>query len=99
VRSSAWIWLFSSTHSTSALSGGLRYSPTTSRTLSTNSGSVDKLNERVRWGCTPKSAKYRWTVLLLIPVSAAAVRMLQCVPARGREASTVWSSAATRSSS
>ena len=30
VRSSAWIWDFSSTHSTSALSGGLRYSPTTS---------------------------------------------------------------------
>jgi len=40
VRSSAWIWLFSSTHSTMALSGGSRYSPTTSRTLSMNCGSV-----------------------------------------------------------
>jgi hypothetical protein len=67
--------------------------------LSTNSGSGERLNERVRCGCTPKSAKYRCTVLLLIPVSAATVRMLQCVPAFGREASTVWSRAATRSSS
>ena len=42
-RSSAWIWDFSSTHSTSACSGGSRYSPTTSRTLSMNSGSVRQL--------------------------------------------------------
>ena len=28
VRSSAWTWLFSSTHSTIAFSGGSRYSPT-----------------------------------------------------------------------
>ena len=30
VRSGAWIWDFSSTHSTTARSGGWRYSPTTS---------------------------------------------------------------------
>ena len=42
-RSSAWIWDFSSTHSTTARSGGLWYSPTTSTTFSTNSGSVDTL--------------------------------------------------------
>ena len=35
VRSSAWHWLFSSTHSTRALVGGLRYSPTILRTFST----------------------------------------------------------------
>lgn len=43
VRSSAWIWLFSSTQSTTALVGGARYSPTMSRTLSTNSASVETL--------------------------------------------------------
>ncbi len=37
----AWIWVFSSTHSTNARSGGFRYSPTTSRTLATNNGSLD----------------------------------------------------------
>ncbi len=35
----AWICLFSSTHKTSAFAGGFRYSPTTSRSLSTNWGS------------------------------------------------------------
>ncbi len=44
VRSSAWHWLFSSTHSTSALSGGLRYRPTTSRSFSIKNGSVDNAN-------------------------------------------------------
>ena len=42
--SSAWMPDFSSTHSTTALSGGLWYRPTTSTTFSTNSGSVDSLN-------------------------------------------------------
>src|SRR5512143_1923226 len=58
-RSRAWIWLFSSTHSTTALSGGLWYSPTTSTTFSTNSGSVDSLNPSLRWGCRPKSFQIR----------------------------------------
>ena len=43
VRSRAWIWDFSSTHSTTALSGGARYRPTTSVTLPTSSGSVEYL--------------------------------------------------------
>jgi hypothetical protein len=34
VRSKAWIWDFSSTQSTTAASGGFRYTPTMSRTLS-----------------------------------------------------------------
>jgi hypothetical protein len=38
VRSSAWIWVSSSTQRTSARSGGFSYSPTTSRTFSTESG-------------------------------------------------------------
>jgi hypothetical protein len=41
---------FSSTHSTTAFSGGLWYRPTTSTTFSTNSGSVDSLNPSTRWG-------------------------------------------------
>ena len=40
---SAWIWLFSSTHSTSACCGGFRYSPTTSVSFSRNLGSRDSL--------------------------------------------------------
>ena len=44
VRSSAWIWDFSSIESTTALSGGFRYSPTTSRTLASSCGSVENLN-------------------------------------------------------
>ncbi|OQB98271.1 MAG: hypothetical protein BWX79_03353 [Alphaproteobacteria bacterium ADurb.Bin100] len=43
VRSSAWHWLFSSTQMTKALSGGLRYKPTTSRSFSMTNGSLDSL--------------------------------------------------------
>src|SRR2546425_763988 len=43
-RLSAWICAFSSTDSTTAPSGGFRYSPTTSTTLSMNNGSVESLN-------------------------------------------------------
>ena len=53
------IWLFSSTHSTRARSGGLRYSPTMSRTFSTNSGSDDSLNVSERCGCRPKACQIR----------------------------------------
>ena len=42
--------VFSSTHSTTAFSGGLWYRPTTSTTLSTNSGSVESLNPSTRCG-------------------------------------------------
>jgi len=53
VRSNAWIWDFSSTHSTIAFSGGARYNPTTSVTLATSWGSVENLNVSTRHGCTP----------------------------------------------
>src|SRR5580704_17252559 len=58
-RSSAWIWLFSSTHSTTAFSGGLWYSPTTSTTFSTNSGSDDSLKVSHKCGFRPKSRQIR----------------------------------------
>jgi hypothetical protein len=44
VRSRAWIWDFSSTHSTTAFSGGARYSATTSVTFAITSGPVENLN-------------------------------------------------------
>ena len=46
--------LFSSTHRTNARSGGDRYSPTMSRTFSTNKGAGESLNVSVRGG-------WRWT--------------------------------------
>jgi hypothetical protein len=46
VRSSAWIWLFSSIDSTTACAGGSTYSPTMSSTLAANLGSVESLKRR-----------------------------------------------------
>jgi hypothetical protein len=45
----------SSTHSTRAASGGFRDSPTTSRTLSMNCGSVDSLKVSIRCGLSPNA--------------------------------------------
>lgn len=55
VRSRAWIWDFSSTHSTTARSGGSSYRPTTSRTLPMNWGSsiVSRCPAGVAAGRTP----------------------------------------------
>src|SRR5580692_6738642 len=100
VRSSAWHWLFSSTHSTSAFSGGLRYRPTTSRSFSMKNGSVDSLKLSLRCGWRPSSLKYRWTLVAEIVVSAAIVRTLQCVePSAGLVCNVLWINSATRSSS
>ena len=68
VRSSAWIWVFSSRLSTIARSGGSRYSPTTSRTFASRAGSVLNLKVSIRWGLRPASAQMRWIVVVLIPV-------------------------------
>jgi hypothetical protein len=77
VRSSAWIWDFSSRHSTTALSGGSRYSPTTSQTLASSSGSVENLNVAVCQGLRPCSRQTRATVLWLQPSSPASSRLDQ----------------------
>src|SRR5262245_50084207 len=58
-RSNAWIRDFSSTHSTSAFSGGSRYNPTTSRTVATNCGSLDSLKVSTRCGCSPNAFQIR----------------------------------------
>src|SRR5436190_20164148 len=86
-RSSAWIWLFSSTHSTTALSGGLWYRPTTSTTFSTNSGSDDSLNPSARCGLSPKSRQIRPIVDLLSPDLAAIDLRDQCLAFGGRSSS------------
>ena len=59
VRSRAWTWVFSSMQSTTAFSGGFRYSPTTSRTLASSSGSVENLNVSCRHGCRFHSRQIR----------------------------------------
>src|SRR6266568_871799 len=79
VRSNAWICDFSSAHSTTALSGGLRYNPTTSTSFSSNRLSLDSLNVSTRCGCRPRPAQMRCTVAEEIPVALAIVRQLQWV--------------------
>src|SRR3954453_13758268 len=74
VRYRAWIWDFSSTHSTTARSGGLRYSPTTSRTLSINSGSLDNFHISWRWGGNPKARQIRETADCARPTSLSRER-------------------------
>src|SRR6266542_1056369 len=61
-RSNAWTWDFSSTHSTRACSGGSRYSPTTSRTLSMNCGSELSLKVSARCGLSRNAFQIRPTV-------------------------------------
>ena len=83
VRLSAWIWVFSSTQSTSARSGGSRYSPTTSRTFSTNSGSLDSFHESCLCGANPNARQTRETIDWLNPRCSAIDRVDQCVASGG----------------
>ena len=98
LRSSACVWGFSSTHSTTALSGGLRYRPMTSRTLASSCGSVENLKLCVRHGCSPHSRHTSATLTLEMPSSAASSRDDQCVtPSRFGGGSRVASTMATSS--
>src|SRR2546421_288258 len=78
-RSSAWIWLFSSTHSTTAFSGGLWYSPTTSTTFSAKNGSVDSLKESCRRGLRSNLRQIPPMGDLLSPLRPAIEGPDQCV--------------------
>src|ERR1700737_8588 len=98
LRSRAWIWLFSSTHNTTALSGGFRYRPTMSRTFSTKNGSVDSLKCRCRCGSSPNPCQMRCTVDLDNRVCFAICRTLQWVPSWGFVSSVLRTNWATRSS-
>ena len=75
--------VFSSTHITTACSGGFMYSPTTSRTLSTNCGSSDSLNVSVNHGFNPNARQIRPTDDGDIPAFAARSRVDQCVASVG----------------
>ena len=79
VRSRACSRDFSSTQSTIALSGGARYSPMTSVTLATSSGSVENLKVSERHGWTPYSRQHRATVALPTPSLAASSLLDQWV--------------------
>jgi hypothetical protein len=79
VRFSAWIWLFSSTHSTIALVGGFKYSPMTSRAFASSSGSVENLNVSRRHGCTRYLRQARATVADPMPRCRPSNREDQCV--------------------
>ncbi len=50
-----------------------------SRTMSTNSGSLDSLKVWLRCGCNPKAFHIRRIVICEKPVSAAIDRIYQCV--------------------
>jgi hypothetical protein len=80
VRSSAWIWDFSSIASTIAFSGGFRYRPTTSISFSSKRLSLESLNVLTRWGLRLRADQIRCTVADDTPARAAIVRQLQCVP-------------------
>src|SRR5260370_20193016 len=92
------MWLFSSTHRTTAFSGGSKYSPTISRTFSTKNGSVESLKCFCRCGSNPKACQMRCTVDFDTRVSAAICRILQCVPPFGFVSSVLRTNCATRSS-
>ena len=57
--------------------------PPSSRTLSTNSGSLDSLNVWLRCGCEPNAAHNRRIVVWEKPVSAAIERIDQYVASTG----------------
>ena len=83
VRSSACIELFSSKLRTTALSGGSRYSATTSCSFSSKRGSVLTLKVRARWGFSPAVRHTEFTKLCVVPTTLAIDRHDQCVASGG----------------
>jgi len=98
LRSSAWIWLFSSTHRTARSGAGSDYSPTMSRTFSTKKASVDNLKIGYDAAAT-KEADVTVHRALVIPVSSASERTVQWVAPFGFDFNTLFSNPAIRSSS
>ena len=70
---------FSSIDNTMARSGGHRYSPTMSRTFSTNCGSADSLNVSTRCDCSPNVCQMREIVAFDSPATSARLRVVHCV--------------------
>src|SRR5674476_476268 len=94
-RASAWTWDFSSTHSTTAASGGFRQSPTTSKTFSVNSGSLDSLNPSARWGLSSKVRQIRPIVDFDKPVRSAIFARDQCVAFAGVDSKVATTTSST----
>ena len=78
--------------------GGFRYSPTTSRTLSMNCGSVDSLKVSTRCGLSPNARQIRLIADCDIPVARANDRVDQCVASVGVVSSVMTSTCSTGSS-
>ena len=99
MRSNAWTWVFSSTHNTTAASGGFRYKPTTSRTLSMNCGSVDSLKSSIRWGFNPNVRQIREIAVWFNPTRCAIDLVDHCVePSGGASSKVVTMTCSTMSS-
>lgn len=77
VRSSAWLWVFSSTQSTSALVGGARYRPQMSLGLLGRAGVVGELEGLGGWSAW--SRQMQRAVSRDSPTSAARSRVDPCV--------------------
>ena len=79
VRPKACLRGFSSTESTTAWSGGLTWSPTTSRTLISNLGSRETLNVFTWCGLRPwRRRMLRTVVASMPPISPASALRVQC---------------------
>src|SRR6266496_516966 len=89
---------FSSTHSTTARSGGLWYRPTTSTTFSMNIGSVESLNPSVRCGLSSNFRQIRPIVDFDRPLRFAIDARDQCVAFGGVDSSVAVITSSTRSS-
>ena len=83
VRSSAWIWRFSSAQSTIACSGGLRYSLAVASSFSASSGSWLTLTVRNYCGLTPCWLQVRYTLFSRRPAAFSMLGLLQWVAPAG----------------
>ena len=70
-----------------------------SRTLSTNSGSVDNLKVSARCGCRPKARQMRCTLEVEMPLLRAIARELQWVAPSGMVSRVATTTASTLASS
>ncbi len=89
---------FSSTHSTTACSGGWWYRPTTSTTFSTKNGSVDSLNVPVKCGLRSNLRQIRPIVDFDSPLRCAIEARDQCVASSGISSSVAVMTSSTLSS-
>src|SRR5271169_1026647 len=83
VRISAWRLHCSSADHTTELGGGFKYNSTTSAVFSANIRSLLNLNVFTRCGCNFCARQIRLIEQALNPITAAKLRVLQCVESTG----------------